>query len=396
MVWDMSNLFFVLSAPRGWVRHIAVAAATVAVMTACSTRDRPSGPDPAEGPTVRKGVIAYVEFSAGLQFVEPPGSTASPAPQIKDPDAVEASFLDWSPDGRYLAYVDGDFFRRHSSIALLDVETGETQRLSSGSLDASPVWSPYGHRIAFFRFSRGAGALWVMDKDGSHARAVTSPGARPWEPFRDPNVFPTPEVIDPGTVVRAIAWSPDSERIAFTIDPFGGHPEVRIVPLDGEAEPTILEGSYPTWSPDGTRLCLAQRTPLGTRLVTISPDGTDQDVITEGSATHTMPRWSPDGASILYVSDEEGPPGKLELWVIGSHGSEPRQVTSDATELSGHNPWQLYPSWSPDGSMIVYLDQIFGGGAVDEWVNIVSPNGGPTETLTHSESDWPAWQPIPV
>jgi Tol biopolymer transport system component len=351
-------------------------------MTACSTSDRASDPDAAEGTTVRNGVIAYVEFLAGLQYVEPPGSTASTAPQIKDPGGLEVSFLDWSPDGRHLAYVVGDLFRRHSSIAVLDVKTGETQRLTSGSLDASPVWSPDGHRIAFFRFSRGSAALWVMDQDGSHARALTSPGERPWKPFRDPNVFPAPEVIDPRTVVRAIAWSPDSERIAFAIDPFGGHPEVWIVSLEGEAGPTTLEGSYPTWSPDGTRLCLAQRTPSGTRLVTISPDGTEQEVITEGSATHTMPRWSPDGASILFVSDEKGPQGKLVLWVIGSDGSEPKQITSDATELSGHNPWELYPSWSPDGTMIVYLDQIYGGGAVDEWVSVVSPNGGPTETLT--------------
>jgi Tol biopolymer transport system component len=393
----MSNLFFALAAPRGWVRHTTVATATVAVMTACTTHDRPSNPDTAEGPTVHNGVIAYVEFLAGPEYLQPPGSSASLPPQIKLPDALDVSFLDWSPDGRYLAYVVGKYFLRRSSIAVLDVETGETQRLTSGSSDASPIWSPDGRRIAFLRFSQGSAALWVINHDGSDARAVTSPREGPWKPFRDPNVvFPRPKVIDPGTVVRAIAWSPDSERIAFAVDPFGDQPEVAIVPLDGEVEPIILEGSYPSWSPDGNRLCLVQRTSSGTRLVTISPDGTERDVITEGSATHTMPRWSPDGASILYLSDEEGPPGKLELWVIGSDGSEPKQITTDATELTGHNPWELYPSWSPDGSLIVYLDQIFGGGAVDEWVSVVSPNGGPPETLTQSESDWPAWQPIRV
>jgi Tol biopolymer transport system component len=385
-----------MAAPRGWVRNTTVAAATVAVMTACTTRDRPSESDTAQAATVRNGAIAYVEFFAGLQYVEPPGSTASPAPRIEDPEAQEVSFLDWSPDGRHLAYVDGDFFLGESSIVVLDADTGEKLRLTSGSLDASPVWSPDGRRIAFFRFSRGSAALWVMNEDGSRATAVTSPGERPWRPFTDPNVFPPPRAIDPATVVRSIAWSPDSKRIAFAVDPFGKQPEVGIVPLYGNAELTILEGSYPTWSPDGTRLCLVRRTPSGTRLVTISPDGADQEAITNGTATHTMPRWSPDGGSILYVSDEEGPPGKLELWVMGSDGSGAEQVTSDATELSGHDPWDLFPSWSPDGSMIVYLDQVFGGGAVDEWVSVISSNGGPAEILTQSESDWPAWQPIPV
>jgi TolB protein len=367
----------------------------VAVMTACTTPNGPTDPDTAEGPTVDNGVIAYVEFLAGPEYVQPPGSTASPPPQIELPDALDVSFLDWSSDGRHLAYVVGKYFLRRSSIEVLDVETGETRRLTSGSSDASPVWSPDGGRIAFLRFRRGSAALWVMNHDGSEAREVTLPRERPWEPFRDPNVYPPPKVINPGTVVRAIAWSPDSERIAFAVDPFGREPEVAIVSVDSQAEPTILEGSYPAWSPDGTRLCLVQRRSSGSRLVTISPDGTDQDVVTEGSATHTMPRWSPDGASILYLSDEEGPPGKLELWVVGSDGTEPEQITTDATELTGHNPWELYPSWSPDGSMIVYLDQIFGGGAVDEWVSVVSPNGGRVEYLTQSESDWPAWQPIP-
>ena len=237
---------------RAWVRNTAAAAAAVAVMTACSTPDRPTESDTARAPTVRNGVIAYVEFLAGLQYVKPAGSTSSPALRIEDPKAQEVSFLEWSPDGRHLAYVDGDFFLGDSSIEVLDVETGEPLRLTSGSLDASPVWSPDGRRIAFIRFSRGSAALWVMNEDGSDATAVTSPpDQRPWQPFTDPNVFPAPEVIDPATVVRSIAWSPDSERIAFAVDPYGKQPEVWIVRLDGEAEPTILEGSYPIWSPDG-------------------------------------------------------------------------------------------------------------------------------------------------
>jgi hypothetical protein len=57
-------------------------------------------------------------------------------------------------------------------------------------------------------------------------------------------------------------------------------------------------------------------------------------------------------------------------------------AVNDATELSGHVPWDLYPSWSPDGSMNVYLNQIFGGGAVDERVSVVSLIGGLAQSLT--------------
>jgi hypothetical protein len=45
-------------------------------------------------------------------------------------------------------------------------------------------------------------------------------------------------------------------------------------------------------------------------------------------------------------------------------------------------PMGPYPSRSPDSSMIVYLNQIFGGGAVDERVSVVSLIGGLAQSLT--------------
>jgi hypothetical protein len=41
------------------------------------------------------------------------------------------------------------------------------------------------------------------------------------------------------------------------------------------------------------------------------------------------------------------------------------------------NPHHL---WSPNGSMIDFWT-IFDGGAVDEWISVVSSNGGPPENL---------------
>ena len=52
-------------------------------------------------------------------------------------------------------------------------------------------------------------------------------------------------------------------------------------------------------------------------------------------------RWSPDGASILFVRD-----GQIALVPAG--GGEPRQLTRHATGVSA-------PTWSPDGTSIYFL-----------------------------------------
>jgi Tol biopolymer transport system component len=344
--------------------------------------------------SVTNGVIAYTEFFGGLVSVEPPGSAASEDIRIEDPDAFEVSFLDWSPDGRRLTYVDGSYFER-TSIVVLNVETGERSELTPGSIDASPVWSPDGRRIAFLRFSHGKADLWVMNADGSDEQLVAEPPDQDsWTPFVDPAVFPKPKRIDPRTVVRAIAWAPDSQRLAFAADPFGHSPTVQIVELDVEGAPVTIEGSYPSWSPDGTQICIARNGPNGVSLVLVAADGSEVAELTGESGVHTLPAWSPDGEQILYVSDEAGPAGKYELWLMTSDGSDARQLTTDATELEGQLPLDLYPSWSPDGTKIVFLDEIFGGGAVDEWVSIVDVGSGEAEIATRSESQWPAWQPI--
>jgi len=62
------------------------------------------------------------------------------------------------------------------------------------------------------------------------------------------------------------------------------------------------------------------------------------------------PRFSPDGRQIAYVSTEAD--GKGDIWVMGVDGREPRRLTlrSDA--------FDYFPSWSPDGTRIVFCSNL--------------------------------------
>ncbi len=65
--------------------------------------------------------------------------------------------------------------------------------------------------------------------------------------------------------------------------------------------------------------------------------------LTTSTATNVRPAWSPDGKSIAFQSNRDGP---YHIYVMNSDGSNLRQVTS------GDGNDDRHPNWSPDGKTI--------------------------------------------
>jgi Tol biopolymer transport system component len=83
------------------------------------------------------------------------------------------------------------------------------------------------------------------------------------------------------------------------------------------------------------------------QIFTIEPNGADLRQLTHvgKSQAAALPDWSPDGRRIAFESNRSGAFG---IWVMNADGS-------GQTRLSGQEGFgDFYPSWSPDGNLILY------------------------------------------
>jgi Tol biopolymer transport system component len=146
----------------------------------------------------------------------------------------------FSPDGSHVIYAE------RSSIYTIDAQGGTPQILlttgrrwspSCGctyhTWPFNPTYSPDGTQIAY---TDGIGdnshQIRVMNADGSGTRILVDE--------------------QDGHTLHNLAWSPDGERFVFGLGTAAG---IYIVGADGsELTLVIPDGTYPYWSPDGSRI----------------------------------------------------------------------------------------------------------------------------------------------
>jgi Tol biopolymer transport system component len=184
------------------------------------------------------------------------------------------------------------------------------------------------------------------------------------------------------------AWSADGKRLAWChgIRARGGNIEIWTMKLDGtdKSQVTSLGGrmTFPDFSPNGSRIAFSGRLPGATDddVFSIGADGTGLVQLTNDPANDSLPAYSPDGSKIAFIS---GRSGLDQVWIMGSDGSDPLQLTSDDT-FKGQ-----VPDWSPDGSKIAYA----AGDPGD--VLVMDADGSDQHTVIGGPTDdfGPAWSP---
>lgn len=200
--------------------------------------------------------------------------------------------------------------------------------------------------------------------------------------------------------------SPDGTRMVFTATHNHGT-SIFVANIDGTGVVMLTDGTnredQPAWSPDGTRIAFRRWAPGGpagifnpAHIWLMNADGTGQVKLTAGSqpgVTFDSPTWSPrlpDGSYRIAFSRQEkvGEWLRGRIWSIRSNGSDLRPVTQGGEYLEDS------PSWSPDGTRILFT-RIGGTANGDLW--LVNAGGGNERQLLavnpDGEQRYPAWSP---
>lgn len=204
-----------------------------------------------------------------------------------------------------------------------------------------PVWSPDGAKVAFVELEdSGDPGTLVVMAADGSDRRAIAPADH------------APD---------SLTWSPDGTRIAYTRSDPPNQAGVWVVHADGMGLERVLSGRWRNvaWAPDGSILLLAgfpvedpAAGDIGepADLYTIRADGTGLTRLTETEADEDFPSWSPDGSRIVftrhpYTGDDVVP--HSDVFVMNADGS-------GATRLTDWKGFDAFPVWSPDGQRIAF------------------------------------------
>ncbi|WMJ72131.1 hypothetical protein RCC89_02950 [Cytophagaceae bacterium ABcell3] len=138
------------------------------------------------------------------------------------------------------------------------------------------------------------------------------------------------------------------------------------------------------WSPDGTQLVMAAIEGASNRwhLFITDSNGKNAKKVSSRTSIYLDPSFSPDGSKIVFSSFPLGYNGtdlaKLEIYTMNTDGSEETRLTFD--DIRDHDPY-----WAPDGKEIAfesamepeYLD-------VGKWaLRSVEPDGSNLRVILH-------------
>lgn len=217
------------------------------------------------------GRLAYVSQVNGLPTVFLLDENGTSPRRLTGDARVELA-PSWAPDGKALAYYSMESETGIFELRVHDFERGKSVSLPGHQRGKGPgpvSWSADGARMAFLgEDDKGRSQLWVVQRDGSNLREVSSKFAP--------------------RGAASVSLSPDGRTVAWVAD-------------------------------------LRELRPI---VVTNLTSGESRNLTPESQAGHESPRWSPDGSELVFASTRDGAlNGRSDIFVMAADGSKVRNLS---------------------------------------------------------------------
>ena len=193
------------------------------------------------------------------------------------------------------------------------------------------------------------------------------------------------EVASHKGINSAPSFSPDGQRLAMTLSK-EGDPEIFVLHLSSNSLQRITRNraidTEPNWSPDGKKLIFTSDRGGSPQIYEVDLQGGKPRRLTFDGPYFARPRYSPNGAGITMVH------GKNGVYRIGYLDLENQYLS-----ILTNNRLDESPSFSPNGSMIIYATT----GRHGSELAAVSADGSVHQRLAMQDGEVrePAWGPFP-
>ncbi len=317
----------------------------------------------------------------------------------------------WSADGKRLVFANG------SSLYLSNGDgTGAHELYSAGGSVFAPRFSPDGRQIRFTvsDTEQNTTALWEVGQDGSNPHPLlgewpyrTTACCGNWTADGEYYIFQASQSMPNSSLIVTSLWAlgtaKDAVPVQMTIGPMsfgnpspapdnkkiwaiGVQPAGEVVKYEAANKKytSLISGLLATdvdFSADGKWISYVA-IPEGT-LWRSRADGSNRLQLTFGEERTALPRWSPDGKQIAFVSMKPGESWKLYL--ISADGGTPRPIVNESGS-------QIDANWSADGQQLMFGDFGRDGGGIN--IRLLDFKSGRLTTIPGSQGLFsPRWSP---